>query len=119
MDKYDIANVLLNEAMTPEQEHEARQKQREKDWAQRGKAAGALTGFAAGAGGVLKGAFQKKQFPGVTRMLAAGAVGAGSAFAAGMIGKKIAVLVARMTKQGYTKPEIAQAVNNLKRQARQ
>jgi len=139
--KFEITSSLLKEAMTP-QEHEAAQKQREKDWAQRGKAAGALAGFATGAGAVLHkgwtpgvaglpekvvggatlpaipGKPGSYKAPGAMGLGKAALVGAGSAIAAGYIGKKIAQLVARMTREGYSKPEVDAAVSNLKRKAR-
>jgi hypothetical protein len=137
-DKYDTVSILLSEAMTPEKEHEMIQKQREKDWAQRGKAAGALAGFAGGAGSTLKqyylpgvkgepakqvggttvpavpGKLPSMAYPGVYGLAKTAAIGAGGALLGGYLGKKIAILVARMTKKGYSKPQIQQAVNQLK-----
>ena len=116
--KYEIVNSLLKEAMTPEQEHDAIQKKREKDWATRGKAAGALAGLGSGMASVLKKNVQNKTMPGYGRLAGAAIVGTGAGIIGGYLGKKIATLVARMSKEGYSKPEIDQAVGNLKRKTR-
>jgi len=115
--KFEITSSLLKEAMTP-QEHEAAQKQREKDWASRGKAAGALAGLGSGMASVLKKNVQNKTMPGYGRLAGAAIVGTGAGIIGGYLGKKIATLVARMSKEGYSKPEIDQAVGNLKRKTR-
>lgn len=131
--KYETTSVLLSETRTPEKEHEIAQKQREKDWATRVKGPATLAGAAGGAYGGAKFAKYMWNRPGLSTpggykltsgalfskpVGIAGAVAApiAGALAGRMIGKRIAIMVARMTRQGYTKPQIDQAVNNLKRQ---
>jgi hypothetical protein len=115
--KYNIVNDLLTEGWwggtsKEEDEHIRQQKAREKEWATKGKITGSLAG--AGAGGyVANKVFDatKGQKWGLTK-----AAGAGLATAIGgrILGKKIGYLIARMTRQGYTKPQIQQAVQQIK-----
>jgi hypothetical protein len=117
--KYEIVKCLLFEGWwsgtsKEEDEHIKQQKAREKEWAEKGSAAGTLAGISAGTGYVAHGLYKQ----GLTRNSQADVlIGLGLSFIGSGLGKSIGWLVARMTRAGYKKPEINQAVEELKSRA--